>query len=430
MASIAIASGIFTITFGLIISRPKTINEGMAAILGAVLMLIFGLVSFHDIYSLIQETGSLLIMLFAMMIISYVMDESGFFMWAAGKATAKAGGSGKKLFRNTFIMGTLITTVISNDATALIITPIVYNYVSALGLNPLPFLLACTFIADTASLSLPVSNLTNLLVFEQLNMAFGPYIITMFLPTLFAIFINYFLFCWIFRKDISEPIDQSKVSDFNAKVKNKSFFMYSVFILSLIIAFYIIGSTFGIPLVVVSVLGALLLVAGGKYHNAIDEKSVFSNVSYSVLFFVIGMFIIVRGLQNSGLTLFLAEKLIVLSNESLFKSILFTSFGTALGSNVINNVPMDLLMISVIKDVGHPEFLMPMGYATILGAGLGPNLTVIGSLATMLWVSTIKRKNIHITPAQYLKVGLMVTPLMILCSSIALYWSIRLIYKL
>ena len=156
-------------------------------------------------------------------------------------------------------------------------------------------------------------------------------------------------------------------------------------------------------------------------NENLQLKNVFSQVSYSVIIFVIGMFIVVKGIQNTGLTEYFGKILLTLSSENMFKSIVYTSFLTAIGSNLINNVPMDMLMVSVIKSMPISELTLPMSYATILGAGLGPNLTIIGSLATMLWLGTIRRKNVDITPIQYLKVGLLTAPIMILFSSIALY---------
>lgn len=426
MATIAIASGIFTMTFGLILTRPKHVNEGAAGIIGALLMLVFGLVSFTDIKGVLHETGSLIIMLFAMMIISIVIDESGFFHWAAGKAVKKANGNGRKLFFNTFLMGTIITTLISNDATALIITPIVYHYVVALRLNPLPFMLACTFVADTASLSLPVSNLTNLLVYQQMDMTFIPYVLTMVFPTLVAVCINYIVFYVLFRHSIPKNYDGSGYVEADYAVHNKAFFTFSTALLIIITFSYVIGSFFNIPIVGISVLGALALLMGARFLGGLSEKAILSQVSFSVLFFVIGMFIVVKGLQNTGLTHIFSNWLMSLSDGSLFKAILFTSFGTALGSNLINNVPMDLLMVTTLKAIPQGPLSLPMGYATILGAGLGPNLTIVGSLATMLWVATLKRKNIHITPLQYLKYGILTAPIMILGASLALYVTLTL----
>lgn len=424
MAQAAIASGIFSVTFGLIVFRPRGMTEGMAGALGAILMLLAGLVGFSDVIDILKETGSILIMLLSMMVISIIVDEAGFFHWAASHSVRLSNGDGRRLFLNTFLMGAMITTVISNDATALIITPIVYNFVSTLGLNPLPFLLICTFIADTASLSLPVSNLTNLLVYDQLNLSFGHYVLSMAMPTLVAILVNLIVFYLVFKKDIPKKFSDENLLCPNSYIKHNAFFKFSSISLVVIILAYILGSWIDIPLVYISIVGAVSLLIAGKYYNQIDEKEVFSQVSWSVIIFVVGMFIVVRGIQNTGLPMLAANWLVDRAGGSLLKMIVFTSMGTAIGSNIINNVPMDMMMISVIKSVSINAWTTPLAYATILGAGLGPNLTIIGSLATMLWLGTIRRKGVNITAGQYFKIGVLTAPIMILASAIALWVSL------
>lgn len=425
MTDAVIASGIFSITFGLMVFRPRGIKEGVAGALGALMMILAGLVSYKDIIDVLRDTGGILVMLLAMMIISIIVDEAGFFHWAANHSVRLAKGNGRRLFLNTFIMGTIITTIISNDATALIITPIVFSFVSLLGINPIPFLLACTFIADTASLSLPVSNLTNLLVYHQMELSFIPYILAMALPTLVAIVINYLVFYLIFKKEI--PINYVEAISEDNPIKHKGFFWVSTIGLFLIVIGYVIGSWLNVPLVYIALIGASLLMLAGRYFKQIEEKQILSQVSWSVLIFVVGMFIVVRGIQNTGLPQLVGNLIIKQSDGSLLKAILYTAGGTALGSNVINNVPMDMMMISVLRSVPIEGWTTPLAYSTILGAGLGPNLTIIGSLATMLWLGTIRRKGVNITPWQYMKVGLLTAPLMIFVSSLALWISVLLV---
>lgn len=423
MTQTFVTLGVFLSTFILMLSRPFHLSEGWIGTIGATLMLILGSVSWLDVLEVVQETGNTLFMLLAMMITSLVVERAGFFDWMAAHSAKRARGSGVRLFRNTFIMGTLVTTVISNDATALIITPIVYSFVLALGLNPLPFLLICTFIADTASLSLPVSNLTNLLVYDQLKMEFIPYVLAMFLPTVVAVLVNYGVFRLVFRKLIPQTIAEEHLPNPNDHVKHPRFFKFSSIGLVVLVFAYVLGSWVGIPLVAIAVLGAMVLVLGGLYYRQIKLKQVLGQISWSIIVFVLGMFIVVRGIQNTGLPFLAGEWLLNNASGNLLKGILYTSLGTALGSNVINNVPMDMLMISVVKGMA-PMWHDPLGYAIILGAGLGPNLTVIGSLATMLWLGTIRRKGVDITAWQYIKIGILTTPLMVILSSVALWFSL------
>jgi len=424
MSDMAVAAGIFSITYGMVMFRPKGINEGTAGLVGAVLTLLAGLVGFSDIKAVFMDTGGILIMLLAMMVISIIVDEAGFFEWIAVHSARLAKGSGQRLFLSTFLMGTAVTTVISNDATALIITPIVYSFVMKLGINPVPFLLVCTFIADTASLSLPVSNLTNLLAFEQLEMEFIPYCLALLLPTVVAVLANYIIFRLVFRKAIPAVVRSDVLPKPSDCIKHPAFFKFSAWGLIFIVLGYVIGSSIGIPLEYIAIIGALALIAAGCYYRQIEIRKVFPQVSWSVLVFVIGMFIIVRGIQNTGLPTLAAQWLLSRVDGSLFKGLLYTTFGTAIGSNLINNVPMDLVMISIVREFPISEWLHPLGYAVVMGAGLGPNLTVIGSLATMLWLGTVRRKGITITAVDYFKIGLLTTPVMILSAVAALYVSL------
>jgi len=427
MSSAAVAAGIFTITFSMVMFHPRGINEGTAGLVGAVLTILFGLVNLSDIQAVFMNTGGILIMLLAMMVISIIVDEAGFFEWIAVHSARLAKGSGIRLFLSTFLMGTLVTTVISNDATALIITPIVYSFVVKLGINPLPFLLVCTFIADTASLSLPVSNLTNLLAYEQLGMEFIPYCLALFLPTVAAVIVNYLVFRIVFSKDIPQTIDSNILPDPKSCIKHPAFFRFAAWGLIVIIIGYIVGSSAGIPLAYIAIAGALTLMMAGVYYQQIEVKQVFNQVSWSILVFVIGMFIVVKGIQNTGLPTLVAQWLLDQVDGSLFKGLLYTTYGTAIGSNLINNVPMDMMMISILQEFPVKEWLHPLGYAVVMGAGLGPNLTVIGSLATMLWLGTVRRKGVSITALDYFKIGLITTPLMILASVVALYISLLLL---
>ena len=412
----------FLVTFLLMMLRPFKITEGTAGLVGALLMFLLGFIRFVDIKIVLDQTGNLLIMLFSMMVISLIVDEAGFFRWFASLAANKAQGNGKKLFLNTFLLGLAVTTVISNDATALIITPIVWEYTHLLNLDPLPFLLTCTFIADTASLSLPVSNLTNILVYESMGLKFWDYIILMFFPNLVASMINYLVFAWLFRKRIPHYIDQSLL--IKEPIANPRYFKLATWGLLTITLGYVIGSAFGLPLWVIAFLGAIYMCLIAYYTNKTSLKTILPQVSWSVLLFVTGMFLVVKGLENSGLMTSFSTAIANLTGKGLFNSILTVTFGTALGANVVNNVPMDMLMVSGLQKVKpfiEPKIFAVLPYSVIMGAGLGPNFTVIGSLATMLWLNLVRKKGYEITALQYSFFGLLTAPLMIFGASLALY---------
>lgn len=419
----------FLVTFLLMLFRPWKVDEGLAGIIGATLMMVFGFINFQDISAVLNQTGNLLVMLCSMMIISIVVDDAGFFRYFASIAAKKSGGSGKRLFLNTFLLGLFVTTVISNDATALIITPIVWEYTSLLNLNPLPFLLTCTFIADTASLSLPVSNLTNILVYENLGLKFLDYTLLMFLPNLIAALINYLIFAFLFRKKIPKTIDQSLLTIDD--IQNPLYFKLATYGLLVITLGYVVGSAFGLPLYLIAMIGAFYMIVISRLVAKKELTLIIRQVSWSVILFVLGMFLVVRGLENSGLMTVFVDLILRFTGKGLLSSIFTVTFGTALGSNIVNNVPMDMLMVSTLQKIKpyiNPSLFGALPYGVVIGAGLGPNLTIIGSLATMLWLNLVRKKGYNITALEYSFYGLITAPLMLLGAALALYFSYKLFF--
>ncbi len=414
---------VFALTLVLIMLRPRKVTEWMAAALGGFLMLVAGKVSLPEAARTLLASWNVFGFFLGLMSISALADAAGFFEWAAFTAARRSGGSARRLFINVFLVGTVITTFLSNDATALILTPIVFTLVSRLGLSPLPYLYACIFIADTASLTLPVSNPVNILMVDATRQALPDYLSHLLLPSILAISINIGLFLLIFRRSISVPLAVERLPQPRQAIRHPRYFRFVVLSLLLVAMAYIIVSTLRGPLSLVAVGGAFLLLAGGLATRQVNVRWLAQEISWGIFIFIAGMLIVVRGVENAGVTAALGRALLQAAGNSPARAVFLNTFGAAIGSNLINNVPAMLVLISTLNSVPDLSPLMQRAiiYSTILGADLGPNITIVGSLAKVLWVVILRRRGLEISPLQYFRTGLAVTPWMLLAGATAIW---------
>ncbi len=415
----ALTLSIFVLTIILIMTRPRPLNEATAALLGAVLMLAAGIVSPSLAFEVLQDTSNILLFFLGLMVICVIADRAGFFEWSASKAVTLAGGRGRRLLLVLFGLGTIITTFFSNDATALVLTPIVFVMVTRLRLNPLPYVFACAFIANTASMMLPISNPVNLLPVDRFGITLGEYLRFLLLPTVLAITVNVVLFILIFRKVISSSFDCDSAG---FAVKIDKFFIFTCACLGLTAIGYIVTSIYGLPLSRPALGGAVILLAGGIAFRRISLRSVGAGVSWSILLFVFSLALLVKGLESTGVTETLGRAMADLSSQNTLGAIVATSFGTAVGSNFINNWSMMMVFVSSIGEISNSVASSGQAliYSSIIGADLGPNITIIGSLSSMLWLVLLRQRGLNIHPLQYLKLGLIVTPPMLITGALSL----------
>lgn len=426
------ALAVFGLTLVLIMVRPKGVTEAVAALVGGVLMLVLGRVQLGEAGRVLADKWDVFLFFLGLMTIAAVADSAGFFDWAAALAMKLAKGSGLRLFLNVFILGALISTFLSNDATALILTPVVYTLTTRLRLNPLPFMFACTFIADTASFTLPVSNPINILItgaFPQ-TQDLGSFLKHLLAASLLAIGLNIVLFVLLFRKQLPRRF-QPEEMELPGKIieqKGPGFFRFVSICLALIAVGYVTASLVHLPLSFIGVGGGLLLVGGAAFYKRLNLRRLSGEISWPIFLFIGGMFIVVQGVENTGVTREMGRWLVNTAGNSTLLAVLLGTFGTALGANLINNVPMALVMISALQtaDVStiSPAVHNGLIYSSILGADLGPNLTTAGSLATVLWLLILRRKGVEVSPLQYFKLGVIVTPGMLLAGALTIWLSL------
>ncbi|MDM7998705.1 MAG: ArsB/NhaD family transporter [Dehalococcoidia bacterium] len=411
---------IFAITLVLIIVRPKPLNEGTAAALGAIAILIAGVISLDDVYDVFRGTDNILLFFLGLMIISAITDQAGIFRWCAHEAVGLAQGSARRLLLVVFGLGVLITAFFSNDATALILTPIVFVLINKFKLNPLPYVFACAFMANTASMLLPVSNPVNLLAVDRFGITLAEYLKFTLLPSLAAIAINIGLFMYIFRKSIGGSFSHD---DPDPPVRVDGFFLFVSTVLVLTAIGYVVTLVYGQPASWPAMGGAVTLLAGGFAFRRLRLRGVASGISWSIFIFIFGLALLVRGLENVEVTKAIGEAVVRLSSAGALWAVLAVSFITALGANLINNWSMMMVSVSSLASVNGAAaaFDRSVIYASVLGADLGPNITILGSLSSMLWLVLLRQRGLDIHQVQYIKLGLTVMPLMLIVSALCIY---------
>ena len=406
-----------------IMIRPFKWNEAMFAIAGAVLLLLLGLINPFDALKVLVSDWNIFFFFLGMMALSALAEAAGLFDWLAAQAARLAGGSSRRLLLNTFLLGSLISMVLSNDATALILTPIVYTLVTRLRLPVLPFLFACTFIADTASFLLPVSNPINIIILTSFHLDLWTFLRLLLLPALLVIGVNIALFFFIYRHQLHGRFDAKRLPSAAEAVKHRQYFRYTCIALLLVAIAYIIASATQLPLSLVALSGALLLFIGAICWKQATLPSVGKQISWSIFGFIAGMFIVVRAVESTNLTAQFGQLLVYLSGGSNLGAVLIGTLGSAIGTNLINNVPMAVVMTSALGHLHHVSASARLGFiaATMFGCDLGPNLTTVGSLATVLWLLILRRNELDVSGLDYFKIGIIVTPIMLLIGALTIW---------
>ncbi len=417
-----LAFTIFLITLIFVIWQPKGLQIGTSAVIGAIAALVFGVVDFDDVITVTDIVWDATLAFIGIIILSMALDEIGFFEWAAIKMAKLSGGSGNKMFVYILILGALVAAFFANDGAALILTPILLAKMKYLKMKPLPifaFLMAGGFIGDSASNPLVISNLTNIVTANYFDIGFVEYAKNMFLPNLVSIIASIAVLWIYFKKDIPLTVDIDLLPEASSVIKNKTMFKLSWFFLALLMAGYFIGDYFNLPVSLFALGGALVFLAIASRYKAVKPLMTIKAAPWQVVWFSIGLYIVVYGLKNAGLTETVASWIDVLKNQGDVIGIVGTGFLSAFMSSVMNNMPTIMIMDIAIDQVGYAanEALV---YANILGSNLGPKMTPIGSLATLLWLHVLAQKGVKIGWGEYIKVGLIITPPVLLVALLAL----------
>ena len=408
------------LTLLLVLTRPRGWHEAWWTVGGGALMLALRLETPAQAWQVMRTGQDALLFLLALLLLSALLERSGFFDWSSIQAVRLARGDGRRLYRNVFVLGALITASLSLDTTAVILTPVVLAFVARLKLPARPYIFACAFVANVASLTLPVSNLTNLLFTGAFGLPFGGFALRMLLPQGAALLTNYALFRWCFRGDLPEKFSGDDLPDPQAVVPDVGYFRAAVAVLGLVLVGYFAAPFAHLPPYAVGFAGCLALAVWGVRARQVDG-TLLREVSWPVFPFVVGLFVVIGGVENLGLTGPMAGWLLRLDTHPL-AGMAAMAGGAGLASNVVNNIPAALLARSVLQQ-SHAH--APLVYAALLGTNIGPNLTLSGSLATLLVLTSARKKGEDIRALDFFKVGLLVTPLTLLTAVLALWLTFR-----
>ena len=426
-----IAAFIFILTITFVIWQPKGLGIGWSATAGAVLALIFGVISFQDIPIVWNIVWNATATFVAVIIISLLLDESGFFEWAALHVAKWGGGKGKLLFSYIVLLGATVAALFANDGAALILTPIVIAMLLALGFNKgtiLAFVMAAGFIADTASLPLIVSNLVNIVSADFFNIGFTEYASIMVPVDIAAIIATLAMLHWFFRKDIPKQYDVTKLSEPTLAIKDMTTFKTGWLVLVLLLIGFFVLEPLGIPISAIAAIGALILWMIAARGHTINTKKVLRGAPWQIVIFSLGMYLVVYGLRNAGLTDYLSETLNYLADKGLWVATIGTGFITAFLSSIMNNMPTVLIgALSIDGSEASGLIQQAMVYANVIGADLGPKITPIGSLATLLWLHVLSQKNMTITWGYYFKTGIIMTIPVLIVTLVALVLRLSLL---
>jgi arsenical pump membrane protein len=413
------ASLIFLTTLLFVIAQPKGIKIGTTAMLGAAVSLLVGTVNFNDVLIVTEIVWDATLAFIGIIIMSMVLDEIGFFEWCAIKMAKLSRGNGHLMFVYALLLGAFVSALFANDGAALILTPILLAKMRLLKLNAktiIAFLLAGGFISDSASLPFVFSNLTNIVTANYFDIGFVEYLGVMIVPFVVSVIISIVVLWLVLKNDIPKTIDVNLLKNPDDVLKSKPLFYISWLFLTLLLVAYFIGDAYHLPISVFALGGGLLFLALASYMRAARAALTIKNAPWQVVWFSIGLYIVVYGLKNAGLTDYLAAILKDLTTHGDMISIVATGFISAILSAVMNNMPSVMIMDIALVDIPNQA----LAYANIIGCNLGPKMTPFGSLATLLWLHVLAQKGVKIGFWEYSKFGLLVTPPILLVVLISL----------
>ncbi|WP_295241332.1 arsenic transporter [uncultured Brevundimonas sp.] len=404
---------IFAVTITLVIWQPKGLQIGWSAMGGAAAALLLGVVTLADIPVVWDIVWNATATFVAIIIISLLLDEAGFFEWAALHVGRWGGGHGRRLFVLFVLLGAAVSAVFANDGAALILTPIVIAMLLALGYGPkatLAFVMAAGFIADAASLPLVVSNLVNIVSADFFDIGFDRYAAVMAPVNLASIAATLMVLFAVFGRDIPKAYDVERLATPSSAIKDRATFLWGWIILAfLLIAFFVLEPR-GVPVSAVAATGAVVLLVVAGRGAVISTTKVLREAPWQVVIFSLGMYLVVYGLGDAGLTRQIAGLLDGFAQGGVWGAAFGTGFLTAFLSAIANNMPTVLIgALSIDASGATGAAREAMIYANVIGSDLGPKMTPIGSLATLLWLHVLARKGVKVGWGYYFKVGVVLT---------------------
>ncbi|CAL77037.1 putative arsenite permease [Bradyrhizobium sp. ORS 278] len=393
---------IITATAGVII-RPFRLPEAIWAVAGAVLLVALGLLPWTDALAGIRKGIDVYLFLIGMMLIAELARREGLFDYLAAYAVEHARGSPQLLFLLVYAVGTLVTVLLSNDATAIVLTPAVYAATRAAGASPLPYLYVCAFIANAASFVLPISNPANLVVFGERMPHLTEWLRQFTLPSIAAIALTYVALWLTQRRALSDETLRTDADKPHLSREGRLAAMGIIAIAAVLLTASALDVQLGLPTFVCGVVTAAAILLVSRQ----SPWPILKGVSWGVLPLVGGLFVMVEGLGRLGAIGQLSAWLHQGVSQSPAGTAWAAGLITAVADNIANNLPVGLVAGSVAASDHLPQEVIR---SILIGVDLGPNISVTGSLATILWLTALRREKIEVSAWQFLKIGLVATP--------------------
>ena len=412
MAAEIISILLLFVVLGFAVLRPRGLPEAVAAIPAAAIVVASGAVRWPDALNEIRRLAPVVAFLAAILILAQLCDDEGLFR-ALGAVTARAArGNPVRLLTMVFIVAATTTAILSLDATVVLLTPLVFTTAASLGLRAKPHVYACTHLANSGSLLLPVSNLTNLLAFTASGLTFGAFTLLMALPWIVAVGVEYLIFRLFFDRDLGLGTTVC------GRPEELPLPVIAVVVVALTLAGCGLASAAGVNPAWAAAAGAAVLAVRALSRRAATFNSLVTAGSVPFLAFVLALGVVVRAVQDNGLGSAVGRLVPV---GSSLPALLAVAALAAVLANVVNNLPAVLMLLPAAVAAGPGVVL-----AVLIGVNVGPNLTYVGSLATLLWRRVLVRNNAEPQLEEFLRLGALTVPPVLVMSVLALWVSLRL----
>jgi len=414
---------VFLATVAAIVMRPSKVQEWLAGTVGVIAMLAFGVESPADAWQAVASQWNVLLFFAGLMTIVAIAESAGFFSWIAFVAARAAQGSARRLFVAVMVSCACITALLTNDAAALVMTPLIFSLASGLRLRPLRYAFACTFMANGASVLLPISNPVNVMIANAATLPLSQYLSILWLPGIAAAVATGAMLWVVLGRRIRRRFDESMVAEPEGDPRYRS----EVVWLLLLIAGSLIAVTAERGAVgIAACCGAVVLIAHGVLRGRLQPRRVFNDANPGIVVLVAALFALAEGVVKSGLLSWPTQSLVRISDMHVELAGVAAALATAVGSNILNNLPTAALAAAALH---HAPITVAIEHriaaGTIVGCDLGPNLTTVGSLSTLVWLVLLRRRGLEVSPLEYSKVGLLIAPVAIAAAVSALWFTTR-----